>query len=243
MKSNITLFSLHLNYLTPLTKWRVMDLESLRMECNRETKYKNFHRVIRNLEKEKILEGYRDPHTRKKFVYFSQIGESKLCLQENPTALATETMIHDSKVSEITRYLFANKWIDEVELEHQINNKRNFKSIYKIIPDAIIYTQKNGHRYNIAFELELTRKSNDRLIDKMKLYESSSFYHYVMYFFPSINLMNQYLKQAEEKIGLNLIDKFMFFYHPKLTLDQHKPEEISGWFKGKKITLADVLKK
>ena len=242
MDIRMNLNSLHLNYLTPLLKWRVMDLESLRKECISAPKYKNFHRIIRNLEKKKILEGYRDPHSRKKFIYLSPFGEGQLSLKENPTALSGETLIHDLKVSEITRSLHVQGLVDDVELEHQIHDKRNFKLTYKIIPDAILHLEKKGHKYQIAFELELTRKSNQRLIEKMKQYETSSFYHYVMYFFPSDNLMEKYIAQAEEKIGKDYMGKFMFFYHPKLSSGYHNPEDIKGIYQGKKITLSEVLK-
>lgn len=243
MKPKMNLNSLHLNYLTPLLKWRVMDLESLRKECFRATNYKNFHRIIRNLEKEKILEGYRDPHSRKKFVFFGPFGEGQLSLNENPTAITNETLLHDLKVSEITRSFLADGWVDEVELEHQIHDKRNFKLTYKIIPDAILYLEKKGHRFHVAFELELTRKSNQRLTEKMKQYESSSFYHYVMYLFPTKNLMEKYIAQAEEKIGKEYMNKFMFFYHPQLSSGHHKPEDIKGVFQGKSINLSDVFKR
>jgi hypothetical protein len=243
MRPKMNLNSLHLNYLTPLLKWRVMDLESLRKECFRVTNYKNFHRIIRNLEKEKILDGYRDPHSRKKFVFLSPFGEGELSLKENPTALSSETLIHDLKVSEITRSLLTENWIDDVELEHQIHDKRNFKLTYKIIPDAILYVEKKGHKFQIAFELELTRKSNQRLIEKMKQYEDSSFYHYVMYLFPSQNLMEKYIAQAEEILGKDRMSKFMFFCHPEMSSSIHKPEEIHGVFQGKKISLGDVFQK
>ena len=150
MDNKMNLSSLHLNYLTPLLKWRVMDLESLRKECVRAPQYKSFQRTIRNLEKKKILEGYRDPYSRKKFVYLSSIGEGQLSLKENPTALSGETLIHDLKVSEITRFFHNEDRVDDVELEHQIHDKRNFKLTYKIIPDAILYLEKKKHKYKIA---------------------------------------------------------------------------------------------
>jgi len=243
MKPKMNLNSLHLNYLTPLLKWRVMDLESLRKECFRATNYKNFHRIVRNLEKEKILEGYRDPHSRKKFVFLGPFGEGQLSLNENPTAITNETLLHDLKASEITRSFLNDGWIDEVELEHQIHDKRNFKLTYKIIPDAILYLEKKGHKFNIAFELELTRKSNQRLIEKMKQYESSSYYHYVMYLFPTRNLMEKYVTQAEEKLGQECMNKFMFFFHPQLSSGHHKLEDIKGVSQGKEINLADVFKR
>lgn len=243
MDQNINLNSLHLNYLTPLLKWRVMDVNSLRKECLRAPKYHNFCRLIRNFEKKKILEGYRDPHSRKKFVFFSSNGERLLSHKENPTAISNETLIHDSKVSEVTHYLYDCGLVDDVELEHEINDKRNFKTTYKIIPDAILHLEKKGHKYRIAFELELTRKSNQRITEKMKQYEDSSFYSYVMYLFPTKKLMETYLEQAEEKLGKASMGKFMFFVHPEISTGIHRPREIMGVLQGKQITLNDVLKK
>ncbi len=243
MDKKMNLNSLHLNYLTPLLKWRVLDINSLRKECLNAPRYHNFCRVIRNLEKEKILEGYRDPHSRKKFVFFSSSGERLLSPKENPTAISNETVIHDLKVSEITHHLYNNNLVDDVELEHEINDKRNFKSIYKIIPDAILHIEKKGHKFKIAFELELTRKSNQRITEKMKQYEESSFYSYALYLFPSEKLMETYIEQAKEKLGLESMEKLMFFYHPEISSGVHDPHDIKGVYQDKKITLYEVLKR
>ena len=243
MNKNMNLNSLHLNYLTPLLKWRVLDINSLRKECLNAPKYHNFCRVIRNLEKEKILEGYRDPHSRKKFVFFSTSGERLLSPKENPTAISNETVIHDLKVSEITHYLYDNNLVDDVELEHEINDKRNFKTIYKIIPDAILHLEKRGHKFKIAFELELTRKSNQRITEKMKQYEDSTFYSYAMYLFPTEKMMRTYYEQAKAELGKDSMGKFMFFYHPEISSGIHKPEDIRGVFQEKQISLYEVLKR
>jgi hypothetical protein len=233
--------SLHLNYLTPLLKWRVLDLESLRKECIRAPKYKNFHRIIRDLEKKKILEGYRDPYSRKKFVYLSSVGEGQLSLKDNPTALSKDTLIHDIKVSEISRELLDRGWIDEVELEHQIHDKRNFKINYKIIPDAIWYFERKGFKYQVAFELELTRKNNQRLVEKIKQYEGSEFYHYVIYIFPTLNLMNKYTEVIKEKLGKESMGKFMFFCHEEISSSVHDLDKIMGDFNGRSLKLKEVF--
>lgn len=233
--------SLHLNYLTPLLKWRVLDLESLRKECIRAPKYKNFHRIIRDLEKKKILEGYRDPYSRKKFVYLSSIGEGQLSLKDNPTALSKDTLIHDIKVSEISRELLDRGWIDEVELEHQIHDKRNFKINYKIIPDAIWYFERKGFKYQVAFELELTRKNNQRLVEKIKQYEVSGFYHYVVYIFPTLNLMKKYVEVIEEKLGKESMRKFMFFCHEDISSSVHDLNMIMGSFNDRSLKFSEVF--
>jgi hypothetical protein len=234
--------SLHLNYLTPLLKWRVLDLESLRKECVRAPNYKNFHRIIRDLEKKNILEGYRDPYSRKKFIYLSSIGEGQLSLKDNPTALSKDTLIHDIKVSEISREMLDRGWIDEVELEHQIHDKRNFKINYKIIPDAIWFFERKGFKYQVAFELELTRKNNQRLVEKIKQYEASGYYHYVIYIFPNQNLMNKYIEVINEKVGSEIMNKLMFFCHKNLSSKSNDLDEVCGHFKGKSVNLCEVLK-
>src|SRR5690606_34837540 len=112
--------SVHLSYLSPLLKWRVMDLESLRKECFHEPEYFNFCRIVRSLEKSKILESYRHPFNRKKYVYLGPFGEGQLSIKENPTAVSKETLIHDIKVSEITRSFINLGWVENAELEHQL---------------------------------------------------------------------------------------------------------------------------
>lgn len=233
--------SLHLNYLTPLLKWRVMDLESLRKECLRVPKYKNFYRIIRSLEKKNILEGYRDPFSRKKFIYLSSFGEGQLSLKENPTALSKDTLIHDIRVSQIARGLLSRGWVDEVELEHQIHDKRNFKVEYKVIPDAILHLEKRGHKYQLALELELTRKNNQRLIEKVRQYSASSYYSYVIYLFPSPSLMQKYMEVITDKLGTEVLNRIMFFCHENISSEADSFEGISGMFAGKKVQFKDVF--
>ncbi|MEK6626252.1 MAG: replication-relaxation family protein, partial [Bdellovibrionota bacterium] len=176
MSKVINISSAHLNYLSPLLKWRVMDLESLRRECFHAPKYKNFYRIIRALERDKILEGYRDPFNRKKYVYLSSFGEDQISHKENPTAISKDTLIHDIKVSEIAMAFFHLGWAFDVELEHQLHDKRNFKVTYKIIPDALLHCEKNGAKFKIALEVELSRKNSQRIVEKARQYLESSYY-------------------------------------------------------------------
>lgn len=241
MNDIINLSNVYLNYLTPLLKWRVMDLESLRKECASAPTYKSFHRIIRSLEKKNVLEGYRDPYSRKKFVYLSSFGERHLSLKENPTALSKSTLIHDIKVSEIARTLLDESWVDEIELEHQIQDKRSFKVNYKVIPDAILHFEKSGHRYRLALELELTRKNNQRLVEKIRQYLSTGYYHYVIYIFPTVALMNKYVEVISDKVGEEAISRIMFFCHENLSHDAGDLNAINGSFKGKEISFAKLF--
>ena len=66
--------SIYMNYLTPLQKWRIMDLESLRRECDTEPNYHHFARIIRKMEKEKIIESFKHRFNGKKYIYLSSFG-------------------------------------------------------------------------------------------------------------------------------------------------------------------------
>src|SRR5690606_23100570 len=127
----------------------------------------------------KILEGFKDPYSRKKYVYFSSFGEQRLSLKETPSTLSKDTLLHDIIVSKIAKELLDNKWVQEVFLEHQLNEKKNFRTTYKIIPDAMLLFEKNNFKYRVALELELTRKSTQRIVEKIKQYDTSEYYHYV----------------------------------------------------------------
>ncbi len=241
MNNFIHLNSTYLNYLTPLLKWRVMDLESLRQESASELKYKNFHRIIRGLEKQNILEGYRDPFTRKKYVYLSNFGEKELGLQDNPCAVSRGTLIHDIKVSEIAKDFLERGWCTQVELEHELNDKRNFKTSYKIIPDALLHGQKNGVNFKMAMELELTRKNNQRVVEKARQYSNSTYYNYVMYIFSKKNLMEKYMAILNEALGKDGLLKFMFFSSNNLTGNMKSFDGLEGVFKDEKTSIKKLF--
>lgn len=241
MSGVIHLSSAHLNYLEPLLKWRVLDIESLRKECFRAPKYHNFYRIIRSLEKQNVLEGYRDPFSRKKYVFLSSFGEGQLSLNENPTALSKDTLIHDIKVVEVTKAMLDLGWITDAELEHRIHDRRMLKTSYKVIPDAALYGEKKGVKFIMALELELTRKNNQRIVEKAGQYLDGGQFNYVLYLFSKKSLMEKYMEVLSEKYGGRIFERMMFFFDENLTA---KTSDIGSWgghFKGKTITMKELF--
>ena len=155
--------SIYMNYLTPLQKWRIMDLESLRRECDAEPNYHHFARIIRKMEKEKIIESFKHRFNGKKYIYFSSFGERLIASTKNPTAISKDFVIHDMKVTEIANCFLKRDWVDEVELEHELTNKRDFRQTYKVIPDALMKINTATPKLKIALEIELTQKQKSRI--------------------------------------------------------------------------------
>ena len=231
----------HLELLTPLLKWRILDLDCLRKEAINVQGKHNFYRFIRDLEKKKILIGFRNPYTKKKYVYLSPIGEGQFSLQENPTAISTSSLSHDTKVSEICRELLEQGFIEGVELEHQLQNKKQFLNRLKVIPDALLVGKKNGVEFKIAFELELTQKNTQRIIEKARQYLVDDSYDYVLYFFLRAELMKKYKDVLEMNLQAENMKRFMFFYSQNLMEKNMRIGEAKGILKGREMTLKELF--
>ncbi|PIP96127.1 MAG: hypothetical protein COV37_07710 [Bdellovibrio sp. CG11_big_fil_rev_8_21_14_0_20_39_38] len=218
-----------------------MNLESLRQECTSVPNYFNFCKIIRSLEKAKILEGYRHPFNRKKYVYLSPFGEGQLSLTENPSSVSKETLIHDIKVSEIGKSFVDQGWMNNVQLEHELHNKRNFRVTYKIIPDALLEGAKNGVSYKVALEVELSRKSNQRIVEKARQYVASTFYNYVLYIFSKRNYMEKYIEIIRSSVSSEEFNRFLFFIDETMSANPTDLIEMEGFFKGKTVKLSEVF--
>jgi hypothetical protein len=218
-----------------------MDLDSLRKEIDYEPNYYNFCRIIRCLEKSKVVESFKHPFNRKKYLYLGQVGENQLSTNENPTAISKDTLIHDLKVSELARSFLNLRWVESAELEHKLTDKRNFKVNYKIIPDALLQGRKNGTHFRIALELELTRKNNQRIVEKARLYQDSSYYDYVMYVFSKQNVMDKYIEILQDELGENNLSHFMFFIDKNMTCEMTDLRKMEGYFNSKQLRLSDLF--
>lgn len=232
--------TMHLNYLTPLSKWRVMDLESLRKEAHGPN-YNSFARIIRKLEKAQILQGYRHPFSKKKYVFYSTSMQKQIQEEGNAKTISKENLIHDIKVTEISKSFLAAGWIEKVILEHQLLGIKSFKSQYKVIPDAMYTFEKDKFFYDLAFELELTQKCKSRIKEKAKQYMVSSKYDYVVFFFPRKQMMNTYMKTIEEEVGAKNMNKFLFVTDEKLVMEEVNLETLECIYQGRQIKLRELF--
>jgi hypothetical protein len=233
--------SIYMNYLTPLQKWRIMDLESLRRACDTEPNYFHFARIIREMEKEKIVESFKHRFNGKKYIFFSSFGERQISNEKNPTSISKDSLIHDMKVSELAQSFFNLNWVDYISLEHELLNKRDFRQTFKIIPDALMGIKVGGKKINIALELELTQKQKQRIREKAKQYIISSKYEYVLYFFSKQSVMNTYMEEIKNTVGEKNLNRFLFVIIPSLTAKETDLTELVVIQDQNKMKLRDVF--
>jgi hypothetical protein len=234
-ESLININSLHLDFLKPLTDWRILDMQSLREECDYRYHTTSFEKLIRRLERSNIVKSFKDPLNNRKFIYLSTLGEN-LIGAKRKTSISEETMFHDSRVTLITRELLERSCFQRSELEHQIGN-----SSMAFVPDAALIGEKNGVSFKLAFELELTRKSKDRIKSKLSHYLGNDYYNYIFYMFCNEGVMQSYLKNIEENFNDDALSRVILMTNKTIMSRKMKLSESFGYFKKKEVCIDDLF--
>jgi hypothetical protein len=232
--SLLNINSLHLNFLRPLETWRILDLKNLREECDYSYNSRSFERVIVKLQKCNVVKSFKDPLSNRKFVYLSSLGE-KLVGTKNGE-LNEETMFHDSRVSQIVRELLKRDCFIDFKLEHLIGAKSQ-----AYIPDAKLTGIKKRIKFKVAFELELTRKTKERVRSKIGHYLRNSDYDYIIYMFCNKGVMNSYKKTIKDEFGEKAFDRVLLFTNESIMTRNMKLNESYGYFKNREVCIEELF--
>lgn len=233
-----------MNFLRPLSDWRMLDIENL-IRLSNGKKYQSYDSarlLLKNLERKKIIQIYRDPWNKKNYAFLSKLGE-KLIAPETPNLLQEETFYHDSKVAALClEILKMESAIKNVELEHKIKShiKRNIYD--EVVPDAKLQGHFKGQQFMAAFELELHQKEKGRIISKAKNYLNSTYYNHAFYFFPDFNLMQIYLNVMKKEIGQEFNQKIFLFSIESLSSAKPNLNDAYGFVSGKEMHFLDLFK-
>ena len=83
--------------------------------------------------------------------------------------------------------------------------------------------------------------NNQRIVEKARQYQDSSYYDYVMYFFSKKHLMDKYIEVIGEALGEQNLSHFMFFLDENMTTWPTDLKTIEGYFKSRKVKLVDLF--
>lgn len=240
MESIFIMDGSQLNYLYPLKKWRLLDLNSLQRESQYPGTYSGFKKFIQKLEKRDVLNSFRLGESRRKYVYLTKQGGAQVGLDSAALNISTETLLHDLKVAQVCRSLLDFKAIKRIELEHEIILDKG-KTQYT--PDALVYFDNKKDTFKMAFELELTRKSKSKYLDKISFYLKSSYYDYALYFFNDRGVLESYKKHVQNAHGTASSEKLLLALNKNLNQKNPKIEESLVFFMGKEVQLKDIFDK
>jgi hypothetical protein len=195
---------------------------------------------VRKLEHGQVLEAYRDPYNRKKYVYFNEEAATRFAMSNDYRKVPLNSIIHDAKVIEIVRALYYSNYVKDFTLDHENRNNR-LSHTFNVFPDASFKINRCGKRVHLALELELHRKNNQSIAEKMKQYNISYIYDQVAYIFPTLSLMNKYIEIAQENIKGDGLNRFIFLHHPNLSHKIEKLESINGVYQNQKINFLELF--
>lgn len=229
-----------LNYLYPLSKWGFLDLKDLFEESRYPGSLSAFRKYILRLEKKEVVHSFRTGRFGRKYVYLTRKGGIQVGLDIAGLNVSTETLLHDIIVRDITRALLDFDINTQVELEHEIILERG-KNNYT--PDALIYFENKGDSFKMAFDLELTRKSTDKYLEKIGHYLKSRYYDYALYFFNSKGVMDSYKKHVLSTHGSEAFNKLLLALNINLNKKNPNFEESIVFFMGKEVQLKDIFNK
>lgn len=235
----------HSLFLEPLSEWRILDFMKL-AELSKVDRYKGYESVkklIQRLKAKNVISIYKDPWTRKSYIYLTILGE-KLVSPDVASRMIDENLYHDTRVSMICYELM--KWkniINNVELEHKIKSQNSKSMFDELIPDARIIGNYNGHDFVAAIEVEITQKDKKRIIGKAKNYSESSLYDHVLYFFPNDKILNNYFKVMKECLRTDFNEKIFLFSCPEIFRGVNSLENGTGVVMNNKQTIYDVFGK
>jgi hypothetical protein len=241
MSETVFINGLHLNYLGPLVKWRILDLQTMLGQCNYSGSAKAFRKLIVGLERKNLIKSYIDPQSKKKYVHLTDVGESYLGVSEGRPSVSRETFFHDCKVSEICRELLSFNTVKEIQLEHELVDRSSFHLQYKVCPDALITGEKKGVKFKVAFELELTRKTQAKYVAKAKQYFESTVFDYAFYFFASKGVYESYKASFKDAFGDKFSQKIMLGHNGALLSKDCDISKTKIYFEHKEVAIEQIF--
>jgi hypothetical protein len=209
---------MHLHFLEPLTTWRILTVEKLFNECSYTGTYKHFHKILRKLEKNGIIQGFRDYYSRKKFIFSTEFG-SELISEDEKITPHSNSMLHDAKLSELVYELRKFEKVKSFELEHVYRNGNQFipsRDYDKYFPDAKLKNLRKGKEVGVAIELEITQKSVGRIINKFHRFIDGNDMEIVLYLFCNKSVMKKYIEVFKDGFESENAGKFIFYCNPNV---------------------------
>ncbi len=235
MEKLLNVKTIHIQYLQPLLKWKILDLSTLMNEAEYDLHITGFQKIIQRLERLEVVKSFRDPWNKRKYIYLAKNGLKIFHDDTNSNIKADQYLVHDAKVVEIARQFLDINCFKETDFCHHFS-KRN-----KLIPDCTFNGNKNGKSFKMAFELEITRKSHSRIEDKIEQYLESSKYDYIFYLFCNKLVFESYIKLIKNKFDQSAFNRLMFFWNPTIFSKEIRLNESIGIFKMKEVKFHELF--
>lgn len=196
----------HYQLIEPLVKWKILSLDSLMELIHYKGGRSNYYKKITSLEQSEIIGSFIDNHCKQKYIYLKEKGMQHLGEQIS-TPINSANINHDALSSHFSFYISGLPFTKQVIMEHEIIKKY---PMIKHRPDALFECHCKALDIRLAFELELTAKSKERVLEIFSYYDCSNFFNNVLFVFNHEYVFNKYIKLLEESTFIKNKDRFIF---------------------------------
>lgn len=173
----------YLPVLSEIARWKIIDVKSLFKILGADIRYDSFCQKIKRLEDKGILQSIYGAK-RRKFISLSQFGAVATRCEYNDYS-ESMNLNHDIICSTVLRSLQSHSTIIEATTYTGSNDPT-------LDPDGVISVLKNDRRLKVGIEVELTRKSRNRVTSKFTKYSRAKGLNNVLYIINSRNDFEAY---------------------------------------------------
>lgn len=196
-----------------------------------------FYRLINRMELDGLLKTVGGLENNRKIVFLTQVGSSLLD-KDFVNFPSKEALRHDAIVSSIVLDILKKIKSYTYEIPNSFDGSG-------LVPDARCWLDIDNEKSLFHIELELTRKSKERQIAKMKNYLQLKDKSFVIYFFDKKGVFNSY----KESLNHTLIDldidekksRIILCYSPMLSSSDQCILDSDIYTQGQNAKLRDIF--
>lgn len=233
--------------LSHIAKWRVIPINNLRDLSDYQGCKQSFYRVVRRLEEKGLVRTIIINGRTKVVTLSSEL--SKIPYYQN-AILHDDSVPHEALVSIICNEMLAWEMFETVSLPHEIQDA-SYDSGISRLPDAVIKGANKDKSFIMALEVEISRKSKERVQNKIEDYINNTVFDYIFYLFNDIGTFKSYQKFIFEVLNSssyknnkkNHHARFILGHKDKMINSNCRLEDIEIYYLGKMTNLESIFGK
>lgn len=228
----ITLTPMRQKVIELLQIWRSLESNELKVMLSYDSSDRAFRLFMVKMEKLGIVESKRIG-PRRSTCYF--IGRKNHSLYVNSQGFVSEDHVfHDVLNSKFMYFFIKGFNVANFDISPSLPSA-------SLDPDAILYCRFRQGIKSIAVEMELTRKSIKRYVNKFKMYSVSESYDLVLYVFNDKGIYSSYKRSLCSHFqNLNNCN-VLLLYVPDLSLGKCRFDNLEFFAFGEDLELSDIF--
>jgi hypothetical protein len=214
-----------------LGQWKILDMKTIYKMLQEKIHYANLSKKILKLEKEGLVKSI-FVGRRQKHLFLSNKG-LEFTPFDSSYEIAQENLNHDLTVAKVLKTFLSYPNFKAGKMFHQIVEDH-------IYPDALVEGEKNGNKFQLAIEVELTQKEQNRVKQKYIKYAKSNYFDYAIFITHTEALYDAYIKYLRE-MNREIQSAIILMHDRYLTPYREEFKQALCFYQGKKINFVKMF--